>query len=62
MDLRIKGLVSQLRLPDLLKCSLAWILKYIVSVGPGWGGIQRGRGPERRRGSERGGGLTQRVG
>lgn len=42
VDPCIKGLVIQLRLPDLLKCILARILKYIVSVGLGWGGIQRG--------------------
>ncbi|XP_008564683.1 PREDICTED: vitamin D3 hydroxylase-associated protein-like [Galeopterus variegatus] len=28
VDPSIKGLVNQLRLPDLLKCFLAWILKY----------------------------------
>lgn len=42
VDPCMKALVTELRLPDLLKCILARILKYIVSVGLGWGGIQRG--------------------
>lgn len=48
MDPCIKEMVSMLRLPNPLKRFLAWILKYIVSVGPGGGGVQSGRGPERK--------------
>lgn len=53
MDPSIKGLVSILRLPNPLKCFLAWILKYIVSVGPGWGRTQSREGP-REEGSQKG--------
>ncbi|XP_078306701.1 fatty-acid amide hydrolase 1-like [Panthera onca] len=54
VDPCIKGMINWLRLPDLLKCFLAWILKYTVSMGPRWGGIQEGRSPGRRR-TQRGG-------
>ena len=66
VDPCIKGMVNWLRLPDLLKCFLAWILKYTVSRGPRWGGIQEGRSPGRRRtqrggwGPESSGGLEKR--
>ena len=53
----MKDMVSQLRLPDPLKCFLAWILKYTVSVGSereglgvGGEGAQRGQGLRKGRG------------
>lgn len=58
MDPCIKAMINNLRLPDPLKCFLAWILKYIVSVGPWQGGIQEARSPEEKDSEEDG---AQRV-
>lgn len=55
----MKDMVSELCLPDPLKCFSAWILKYTVSVGPEREGLrgqgaQRGQGLRKGRGSQGG--------
>lgn len=56
VDPSMKNTVTSLRLPDSLKRFLAWIWKYIVSVGSEWEGLE-GEGPREDKGLRKGRGL-----
>lgn len=56
----MKDIVTFLRLPDSLKRFLAWIWKYIVSMGLEWEGLEWG-GAQRGQGAQKGEGAPLEV-